>query len=312
MNQEPMFECVPNFSEGVRPEVLRALHDAAEVPGVAVLGFDHDPDHNRAVLTLLGPADALAEAAFRTILTAVGCIDVREHQGLHPRLGAADVVPFVPWRGADMAGAIALARDLGERVGRELHVPVYLYGEAASREDRRNLTNVRRGEFEGLANRMAADPPDFGPPGPHPSAGAVAIGARPILIAFNVYLTTDDVRVARAVARAVRGSSGGLVGVKALAMDTRTRGRVQVSMNLTDYRNTSLPQALEMVRQEARRFGVAVCETELVGLMPFQAAVDSLRYYLQMPEFAATRIIESAADLRDNSETSEVTAWNDN
>jgi glutamate formiminotransferase len=296
MSQEPLFECVPNFSEGRRPEVLEAIRRAAEGPGVQVLGLDHDSDHNRAVLTLLGGAEAVVDAAFRTIQAAVERIDLRTHRGAHPRIGAADVVPFVPWRHADMTAAAELARRLGKRVGGELAVPVYLYAHAAALPDRVNLADVRRGEFEGLKSRMVHYPPDYGPGSPHPSAGAVAIGARPILIAFNVFLNTDDMRVGRAVARAVRGSSGGLVGVKALAMDTRTRGRVQVSMNLIDYQRTPLPRALELVRQEAARFGVLVAETELVGLMPFEAAAEALRHYLQMPHFGAARVLEAASD----------------
>lgn len=296
MSAESQFECVPNFSEGRRTDVLDAIREAARVPEVHVLGLDHDRDHNRAVLTLLGPADALVEAVFGAMRVAVERIDLRSHRGAHPRMGAADVVPFVPWRHATMQSAVMLARQLAERVGRELELPVYLYGEAAAQVQRTHLAEVRRGEFEGLAARMPLEPPDYGPAHPHLTAGAVAIGARPVLIAFNVYLQTDDLRVARAVARAVRGSSGGLVGVKALAMDTRSRGRVQVSMNLVDYQRTSMPRALEMVRQEAARFGVTVAQTELVGLMPFAAAAQALQYYLQMPDFGRSRVLEAARD----------------
>ncbi|PSR23521.1 MAG: glutamate formimidoyltransferase [Sulfobacillus acidophilus] len=290
----PIFECVPNFSEGCRPEVLEALRRAADVPQVQVLGIDSDVDHNRAVLTLVGPGPALSEAVFRTMQTAMEQIDLRRHQGLHPRIGAVDVVPFVPWHQADMAGAIALAHALGERVGAELQLPVFFYGEAALIDGHRRLAQVRRGQFEGLEARLATDPPDRGPRHPHPSAGAVAIGARRLLIAFNVYLGTTDLAVARAIARSVRGSSGGLVGVQALAMDTRRQGRLQVSMNLIDYPTTPLPQALEFVRREAARFGVSVLETEVVGLMPLQAVQDIVRYYLQMPRFDHTQVLETA------------------
>lgn len=292
-----LFECVPNFSEGRRADVLDAIKRAASgIPDVVVLGMDSDPDHHRSVLTLIGPAEPLLQAAFETIKTAIALIDLTDHRGTHPRIGAVDVVPFVPWRQATMEEACQLAMALGRHVGDALDLPVYYYAEAASSLQHVNLVDVRRGEFEGLAARMSIDPPDVGPDHPHPTAGAVAIGARRLLIAFNVFLHTQDIRVARAVARAVRGSSGGLVGVKALAMDTKSQGRVQVSMNLVDYRTTSLPQALEMVRREASRVGVCVAETEVVGLMPQEAIEDVMRYYLQMPEFGRDRVLETAFD----------------
>jgi glutamate formiminotransferase len=259
-----------------------------------MLGLDSDEDHNRAVLTLVGPGEALIEAVFRTMRAAVERIDLRRHDGTHPRIGAVDVVPFVPWHNADMMQAVTLAHTLGERVALELQLPVYFYGEAALTDAHRRLPQVRRGQFEGLDQRMAIDPPDRGPQHPHPSAGAVAIGARRVLIAFNVYLNTTDVAVARAIARAVRGSSGGLVGVQALAMDMRRQGRVQVSMNLTDYPVTSLPRALEFVRREASQFGVTVVETEVVGMMPLAAVEDVMRYYLQMPQFGPQKVLETA------------------
>lgn len=296
MRKAARFECIPNFSEGRRPEVLAALHDAAQVSGVDLLGFDADPDHNRAVLTLAGPAEPVSEAVFRAMSKAVELIDLRTHQGAHPRIGAVDVVPFVPLQPDAMDEAVILAHALGERVASALALPVYFYEYAATAPKRRNLADVRRGQFEALAGRMAADPPDCGPGEPHPTAGAVAIGARRPLIAFNVYLETRDLSVARHVAAAVRGSSGGLVGVKALAFDTASQGRVQVSMNLVNYRTTSLPQALEMVRAEAARHGVRVVETELVGFMPFDAVEDVMRYYVQLPRFDRGRILEVALE----------------
>jgi glutamate formiminotransferase len=289
-----LYECVPNFSEGRRPDVLDAIRAAAQNPSVAVLGLDSDPDHNRSVLTLIGPAEPLLEAVWAAARVAVDSIDLTQHRGTHPRIGAVDVVPFIPWRNASMASAAGLARRFGERMGGELGVPVFLYGQAATQPERARLATIRRGQFESLRERLHVQPPDFGPRVPHPTAGAVAVGARRLLIAFNVYLATRDVHIARQVARAVRGSSGGLVGVQALAMDTRARGRVQVSMNLVDYRTTSLPQALEMVRREAERLGVAVCETEVVGLMPWQAVEDVVHYYAQMPGFAQNRVLELA------------------
>ncbi|MCY0878585.1 MAG: glutamate formimidoyltransferase [Firmicutes bacterium] len=294
MTMPALFECVPNFSEGRREDVLEAIRSAAAVPGVSVLGMEADPDHNRAVLTLVGPAQPLMEAAFRAVRVAVERIDLRAHQGTHPRIGAADVVPFVPWERAGMEEAIRLAWQFGQRVADALALPVYLYGEAARIPARRNLAHVRRGEFEGLAARMAQDPPDFGGAAPHPTAGAVAVGARRLLIAFNVYLTTTDVTIARRIAERVRGSSGGLVGVKALGMHLARQGRVQVSMNLVDYPTTPLPVALEMVRQEASRWGVGIQETEIVGFVPMACMEDVARYYLQMPKFQRGKILEVA------------------
>lgn len=294
-----LFECVPNFSEGRRPHVLAAIREAATVPGVSLLDLDSDPDHNRSVLTLVGPAEALLEAVFQTMEVAVAQIDLNSHEGVHPRIGAVDVVPFVPWRGATMAEAQDLARQLGEEAATKLNLPVYFYAEAATTSKRVNLQDVRRGGFEGLAERLLREKPDLGPSEPHPTAGAVAIGARHILVAFNVFLNTQDIKVARAVARAVRGSSGGLLGVKALAMDTKSQRRVQVSMNLVDYPRTSLPRTLEMVRQEAQRFGVAISETEVVGLMPQAVVDDVMRYYLQMPGFSRDRVLETALLARD-------------
>ncbi len=306
-----LFECVPNFSEGRRPEILDALRKAAEVPEVAILGMEGDPDHNRAVMTLVGPAEPLSEAVFRAMRIAVESIDLNQHRGTHPRIGAADVIPFVPWRNATMDEAVGLAHALGRRVGDELGLPVFFYGYAALSPARINLFEVRRGEFEGLAMRMSREAPDFGPTAPHPTAGAAAIGARNVLIAFNVYLHTQNLTVARRVARAVRGTSGGLVGVKALAMDTKSRGWVQVSMNLIDYRTTSLPQALEMVRREAARYGVAVAETEVVGLMPYVALEDAVRYYLQMPGFERRRVLETAMGDADHHSNGHAGGWDD-
>ena len=287
-------ECIPNFSEGSDRKVLERILTAAEGNGARVLGFEGDIDHNRAVMTLAGDGEAVLQAVFAAASVAVTEIDLTRQSGTHPRLGAVDVVPFVPLGATPMAYAVDLAERLGRRMGEELAVPVYLYEQAATRPERKNLAEVRRGQFEGLAARMLHDPSEFGPQSPHPTAGAVAVGARLPLIAFNVFLTAEELEIARAVARAVRGSSGGLVGVKALAMDTVHRGRVQVSLNLIDYPTTTLPAAIEMVRREAGRYGVAIAHTELIGLMPAQAMVDSLRYYLQLPNFEAEQVVELA------------------
>lgn len=288
-------ESVPNFSEGRDTAWMVELRKRAQsVPGVSVLGLEGDIDHNRSVMTLVGPGEKVLESVFQSIEWAVRSIDLRHHRGVHPRMGAADVVPFIPLGETPMQYAVELARQLGERVARTLNVPVYLYEDAATSEARRNLAVVRRGEFEGLAARMATDPPDFGQQWPHPTAGATAVGARQPLIAFNVYLGTTDLPIAQRIARAVRGSSGGLVGVKALAMNTLHKGQVQVSMNLVNYPTTTLPRALEMVRMEAKRFGVAVTHTELIGFLPMSAVVDILRHYVQLEAFDASRVLEMA------------------
>ncbi len=287
-------ECIPNFSEGSDRKTLENILAAAEETGVRILGFEGDVDHNRAVMTLAGDGETVLQAVLAAARVAVREIDLTRQSGTHPRLGALDVVPFVPLGSTPMAYAVDLATRLGRQLGDELGVPVYLYEQAATRPEHKNLADVRRGQFEGLLARMPVDPPDFGPHTPHPTAGAMAVGARFPLIAFNVFLTTADLEIAQAVARAVRASSGGLVGVKALAMDTVHRGRAQVSLNLVDYPTTSLPAAIEMVRREAGRYGVGIAQTELIGLMPAQAMIDSLRYYLQLPDLEAQQVVELA------------------
>ncbi|MGQ9458735.1 MAG: glutamate formimidoyltransferase [Anaerolineae bacterium] len=287
-------ECVPNFSEGRRLDVVQEIVEAIRsVPGVHVLDVESNADHNRSVVTFVGEPEAVLEGAFQGIARAAALIRMEEHRGAHPRMGAADVVPFVPVRGVRMEECVDLARRLGERVGRELGIPVYLYEEAATRPDRRNLADVRRGEYEGLREAIRTDPdraPDFGPAEMGP-AGATAIGARPPLIAFNVYLRTDDVRVAQAIARAVRHSSGGLRYVKALGL--LVEGQAQVSMNLTDFRRTPLARVMEMVRREAARYGVAVARSEVVGLLPAEALLDAASYYLQLEGFSPAQVLEN-------------------
>ncbi|MCK4452121.1 MAG: glutamate formimidoyltransferase [Anaerolineae bacterium] len=292
-------ECVPNFSEGRRREVIDQIAEAiAAVPGAHVLDVQSDADHNRTVVTFVGEPEAVEEAAFRGIEKAAELIDMNLHQGEHPRLGAADVVPFVPVKGVTMEDCVALARRLGERVGRELGIPVYLYEKAATRPERRNLADVRRGEYEGIKAEIATRPerePDFGPRRVG-KAGATAIGARAPLVAFNVYLGTDDVEVAKAIARAVRHSSGGLRYVKALGL--LVKGQAQVSMNLTDYRQTPVHRVVEMIRREAERYGVSVAESELIGLIPNEALVEAAEFYLQLGGFSSHQILENRlADL---------------
>ena len=270
--------CVPNFSEGRRPDVLDAIvATLAGVAGVTVLDASLDADHNRAVATFAGAPGPAGEAAFRAIGEAAARIDLREHAGAHPRMGATDVCPFVPLEGTSMADCVRAAHALGARVGAELGIPVYFYGEAALRPERRALPDVRRGGYEGLAATLGRDParaPDAGPARLHPSAGATAIGAREFLIAFNVDLDSDDLAVARAVAREVRESSGGLPGIRALGLALPSRGVVQVSTNVCDWRSTGLVRLFEEIEGRAAARGVAVRASELIGLAP-RAALDA-------------------------------------
>lgn len=291
---DSLIECVPNFSEGRRPEVVDRLRQTiAAVPGVAVLDVHTDADHNRSVITFAGPPLAVSEAAFAAIGLAAREINLEVHRGEHPRIGATDVVPFVPISGTTLEACVELARTLGQRVGTELGIPVYLYEAAATRPERVNLENLRRGEYEGLRTAIETDPeraPDFGPARLGP-AGATVIGARVPLIAFNIYLTTSDVSIAKKVARAIRTSSGGLPYVKALGMEVD--GRAQVSMNLTDSTRTSLPTVVEAVRSEARKHGVDIERSELVGLLPQQAMIDAAARYLKLEPFDASQILET-------------------
>lgn len=290
---QPLIECVPNFSEGRRPEVIdRIVAAMAEVPGVLVLGVESDADHNRSVVTLAGPPQPMVDGVFAGIKAAQELIDLDQHQGAHPRLGATDVVPFIPIRDATMADCVALAQRLGRRVGDELGIPVYLYEEAASRPERRNLADVRRGEYEALKKALGSDPardPDFGPR-TLTAAGATVIGARAPLIAYNVYLSTGDVEIAKKVAKAIRHSSGGLRHVKALGL--LVDGRAQVSINMTDFRSTPLHRAFELIRAEAARYGVLPTESEIVGLVPQDALLDVAEHYLQLNRFKRAQVLE--------------------
>ncbi len=290
---QPLIECVPNFSEGRRTEVIAAIVAAiAAVPDVLVLDVEADADHNRVVVTFVGPPTVMVAAAFAGIATAQRHINLDQHQGVHPRLGAADVVPFIPLRDTTMAECVALAQQLGARVGAELGIPVYLYEEAATRPERRNLADIRRGEYEGLKQSLSHDPlrqPDFGPTTIGP-AGATVIGARQPLIAYNVYLSTGDVEIAKQVAKAVRHSNGGLRFCKALGL--LVDGRAQVSINLTNFRATPLQRVFELIRIEAARYGVLAAESEIVGLVPEDALLDVAQHYLQLNRFKRTQVLE--------------------
>ena len=288
-----LVECIPNFSEARRPEVIEAIVQAIKaVPGAVLLDQHSDLDHNRTVLTFVGPPESIEQAAFQAIAKAAELINLDQHSGEHPRIGATDVVPFVPVYGISMQDCVAMARRLAERVGHELSIPVYLYEEAATRPDRQNLENIRRGQYEGLKDDILTNPnraPDFGP-SRLGTAGATVIGARHPLIAFNVYLNTHDVEVARKIAKSVRHSSGGLRHVKGLGL--LVEGRAQVSMNLTNYHATPMARVVEMIRREAARYGTGIHHSELVGLIPEQALVEAAQWYLQLDQFEPNQILE--------------------
>ena len=292
-----LVECVPNFSEGRRPEIVAQIRDAiASVDGVTVLDVSSDTSHNRTVVTLVVPVEHAVDAAFAGIKKAHELIDLNKHTGEHPRMGATDVVPFIPLEGTTMEDCIVLARTLGERVGKELQIPVFLYERAASTPARENLADVRRGEFEGIRGEMAAGAanrkPDFGPSTIHATAGATAIGARPFLVAYNVYLgPASNLQVAKNVAKALRGSSGGLRYVKGLGLEVD--GQAQVSMNLVDTEKTPLFRAYDMVKMEAQAQGVSPTWSEIVGLVPEKALFETAARHIQLRDFKPEMVLEN-------------------
>jgi glutamate formiminotransferase len=295
-------ECVPNFSEGRRPEVVRSIVDAIRaVPGVTLLGEEMDPDHNRSVVTFVGPRGPVEAAAFAGVAVAARVIDLNHHQGQHKRMGACDVLPFVPVRGIDLDGCAAMARRTGERIGRELGVPVYLYEHAATRPERRNLADIRAPEFEGLKDLIGKEPertPDFGPNAIHPTAGCMAVGARFFLVAYNINLATRDLKLAKAIAKSIREKDGGFRCVKAMGFDLAERGLVQVSMNLTNYTVTPIRTVYDAVAAQAAAAGVEVEESELVGLAPRAALDEATANHVRLRGFDAKKqIIESLLGL---------------
>ena len=289
-----LIECIPNFSEARRPEIIDQIIAAIQsVSEVKLLDRSSDLDHNRTVLTFAGSPAGVEEAAFRAIKTAAELIDLNQHTGAHPRIGATDVVPFVPLSEATMEDCIAIAQRLGQRVGNELNIPVYLYEAAATRPENNNLENIRKGQYEGLKAEIESDPnrkPDFGPL-KLGGAGATVIGARNPLIAFNVYLTTEDVSIAKKIAKAIRHSNGGLRHVKGLGL--LVDGRAQVSMNLTNYRETPIARVVETIRREAERYGLGIHHSELVGLIPQAALADAAVWYMQLDQFEQEQILET-------------------
>jgi glutamate formiminotransferase / 5-formyltetrahydrofolate cyclo-ligase len=291
-----IIECIPNVSEGRRPAVVAAMVDAIKsVAGVRLLDHSSDASHNRSVFTFVGDAAGVEQAVLALFERAVADVDLRTHRGEHPRLGAVDLVPFVPIEGVTMAECVALAKTVGATVAERFHVPVYLYEEASASPARKNLEDIRRGEFEGLAAKMASPgwTPDFGPAVPHLTAGAAVFGARMPLIAYNINLATNRLDVARKIAAGIRHSSGGYRFVKAMAVALGDRGIVQVSMNLTNYEKTPIFRVFETVKREAARYGVTVLESEIVGLVPSAALLGAAAFYLQIEGFNAEQVLET-------------------
>jgi len=288
-------ECVPNFSEGRDKEKIeRIVDEVRKVKGVKLLDYSSDVDHNRTVVTFVGDVEGVLEAAFNMTKKACELIDMRTHTGGHPRMGAMDVIPFIPVREVTMEECVEIAKALGKRIGEELGVPVYLYEEAATRPERKNLADVRKGQYEGFFEKIKNPEwtPDFGPSEMNEKSGCTAVGARVPLVAFNVNLNTPNLEIADKIAKTVRFIGGGLRFVKAMGVKLEDRNITQVSMNLVNYEKTAIYRAFEMVKMEAKRFGVEVVGSEIVGLVPMKALVDSLEYYLQLENFSIDQVLE--------------------
>ena len=289
-------ECVPNFSEGRDLEKIeRIVQPFRAKEGVKLLDYSNDEDHNRLVVTVVGRPEDLKQAVLEAIEVAVREIDLRTHKGQHPRMGAVDVVPFIPIRGCTMEEADRIAHECGSEIAERFNVPVILYEKSASSPARQNLAAVRKGEFEGMAEKLALPEwkPDFGPSAPHPSAGVVAVGARMPLVAFNINLDTPSLEIAHNIAKKIRFIGGGLRYCKAMGVELTERGITQVSINMTDYTHTALYQAFEMVRFEAKRYGVSIVGSEIIGLVPMQALVDTAEYYLGIENFSINQVLEN-------------------
>lgn len=296
MSWTKIIECVPNFSEGRDLEKIdKIVNPFRGKEGVKLLDYSNDIDHNRLVVTVVGQPEALKEAVIEAIGIAVELIDLNHHQGQHPRMGAADVVPFIPIKGCTMDDAIALSREVGATVAERYNLPVFLYEKSASAPHRENLAAVRKGEFEGMAEKIKLPEwhPDFGPAERHPTAGAVAIGARMPLVAYNINLDTPSLEIAHGIAKKIRFIGGGLRYCKAMGVELKERGITQVSINMTDYTKTALYQAMEMVRFEARRYGVNVVGSEIIGLVPMAALIDTSAYYLGLENFSMQQVLEA-------------------
>ena len=296
MNWTKIMECVPNFSEGRdHAKIDQIVEPFRHREGVKLLDYSNDEDHNRLVVTVVGQPDALKEAVIEAIGKAVKLIDLNHHQGQHPRMGAADVVPFIPIKGCSMEDAIALSREVGQQVADAYALPVFLYEKSATAPHRENLAAIRKGEFEGMTEKIHQPEwkPDFGPAERHPTAGTVAIGARMPLVAYNINLSTPDLNIAHDIAKKIRFIGGGLRYCKAMGVELKDRGITQVSINMTDYTRTALYRAMEMVRFEARRYGVNVVGSEIIGLVPMEALIDTASYYLGLENFSMQQVLEA-------------------
>ena len=290
-----IIECVPNFSEGRDTDKIeRIVSPFRGKAGVKVLDYQSDQDHNRLVVTIVGEPEALRPSLIEAMGAAIELIDMREHQGQHPRMGAIDVVPFIPIKKVTMDEAIDISKQVGREVAEKYQLPVFLYEQSATRANRKNLATIRKGQFEGMAEKIKAPDwtPDFGPPKVHPTAGVTAIGARMPLVAFNINLDTDNIEIANEVAKRVRHSSGGLPYCKAMGVALRQRGIVQVSMNLTDYQKTALYQVFEVVKTEAARHGVSIVGSEIIGLVPMAALIDTAVHYMHLDDFSVEQVLE--------------------
>jgi len=289
-------ESVPNFSEGKNVEVLEKIVKCAEkYERVWIVNWSMDKDHNRSVVTIVGEPTQVTEVLFDMTKTATELIDLRNHKGEHPRMGATDVIPLIPLKNTDYTECIEHSKQLAERIGEELKIPVYLYEKSATRTERKNLAVIRKGQFEGFSEKITNEKwkPDYGPTDAiHPSAGVVAVGVREFLIAYNVNLATDNLDIANAIAKMVRHKSGGFRYVKAMGVELKEKGIVQVSMNLTNFKKTSIYRVFEMIKVEAKRFGVQVLGSEIVGLVPLKAITDTMDYYLGLDSFDMNRVIE--------------------
>jgi glutamate formiminotransferase / formiminotetrahydrofolate cyclodeaminase len=291
---QTLVECVPNFSEGRDKSKVDAIIEVMKIDGVYLLDREMDGDHNRCVITLVGEREAIQEAAIRGVGKAAELIDLTKHQGAHPRLGAADVVPFIPIEGVSIEDCVTMARHVGEQIWKRHQIPVYLYEAAATSPERQNLENIRRGQFEGIRDEIATNParkPDFGNPRLHPTAGACVVGARKFLIAYNIFLNTPDVEIAKKIAKAIRFSTGGLRFLKAAGF--LVRGQAQVSMNLTDFEQTPIHRVFEFVKREAERYGVTPASSEIVGLIPKKALEQAAEWFLQVENFDSSLILEN-------------------
>lgn len=296
MSWTKIMECVPNFSEGRDHEKIeKIVNPFRGKQGVKLLDYSNDEDHNRMVVTVVGEPQALKEALLEAIAVAVKEIDLTKHEGQHPRMGAVDVVPFIPIKGCDTEEAIALSKETGEEIAKRFDIPVFLYEKSATSPARENLANIRKGQFEGMEEKIKLPEwkPDFGKAERHPTAGTVAVGARMPLVAYNINLNTPDLNIASAIAKRIRFIGGGLRFCKAMGVDLHDRGITQVSINMTDFTRTHLYQAMEMVRYEAKRYGVSIVGSEIIGLVPMAALIDTAEYYLGLEGFSADQVLES-------------------